>query len=115
MLSILWTGDTMTTKNAALQQWINEVASMTKPDKIYWCDGSKKEYKVLVEQLLATGELLELNKATYPNCYLHRSDPSDVARVEHLTYVCTENRRDAGPNNNWMEPSMAHQKLNQLQ
>ncbi len=104
----------MTTKNAALQQWIDEVASMTKPDKIHWCDGSKKEYEVLVDQLLATGELLELNKATYPNCYLHRSDPSDVARVEHLTYVCTENREDAGPNNNWMEPSTAHQKLNQL-
>lgn len=104
----------MTTKNAELQQWIDEVASLTKPDKIYWCDGSKKEYKALVGQLLATGELLELNKATYPNCYLHRSDPSDVARVEHLTYVCTENRQDAGPNNNWMEPSMAHQKSNQL-
>ncbi|SVD46274.1 uncharacterized protein METZ01_LOCUS399128, partial [marine metagenome] len=54
----------MTTKNAALQQWIDEVASMTKPDKIHWCDGSKKEYEVLVDQLLATGELLELNKAT---------------------------------------------------
>ena len=104
----------MTTKNAALQQWIDEVAAMTKPDKIHWCDGSKKEYKTLVGQMLATGELLELNKATYPNCYLHRSDPSDVARVEHLTYVCTENREDAGPNNNWMEPSMAHQKLNRL-
>ena len=104
----------MTTKNAALQQWIDEVAAMTKPDKIHWCDGSKKEYKTLVGQMLATGELLELNKAAYPNCYLHRSDPSDVARVEHLTYVCTENREDAGPNNNWMEPSMAHQKLNQL-
>ena len=104
----------MTTKNAALQQWIDEVAAMTKPDKIHWCDGSKKEYKTLVGQMLATGELLELNKAAYPNCYLHRSDPSDVARVEHLTYVCTENREDAGPNNNWMEPSMAHQKLNRL-
>ncbi|MEC7804270.1 MAG: phosphoenolpyruvate carboxykinase (GTP), partial [Pseudomonadota bacterium] len=104
----------MTTKNAALQQWIGEVAAMTKPDKIHWCDGSKKEYKTLVGQMLATGELLELNKAAYPNCYRHRSDPSDVARVEHLTYVCTENREDAGPNNNWMEPSMAHQKLNRL-
>ncbi len=104
----------MTTKNAALQQWIDEVAAMTKPDKIHWCDGSKKEYKTLVGQMLATGELLELNKAAYPNCYLHRSDPSDVARVEHLTYVCTENKEDAGPNNNWMEPSMAHQKLNRL-
>ena len=104
----------MTTKNAALQQWIDEVTAMTKPDKIHWCDGSKKEYKALVGQMLATGELLELNKAAYPNCYLHRSDPSDVARVEHLTYVCTENREDAGPNNNWMEPSMARQKLNRL-
>ena len=104
----------MTTKNATLQQWIDEVAAMTKPDKIHWCDGSKKEYRALVGQMLATGELLKLNTATYPDCYLHRSDPSDVARVEHLTYVCTENKEDAGPNNNWMEPSAAHRKLNQL-
>lgn len=104
----------MTTKNATLQQWIDEVAAMTKPDKIHWCDGSKEEYRALVGQMLATGELLKLNTATYPDCYLHRSDPSDVARVEHLTYVCTENKEDAGPNNNWMEPSAAHRKLNQL-
>ena len=104
----------MTTKNAPLQQWIDEVAALTKPDNIHWCDGSEKEYDGLVEQMLATGDLLKLSADTYPHCYLHRSDPSDVARVEHLTYVCSEKEEDAGPNNNWMDPSEAHQKLNQL-
>ena len=104
----------MTTKNAPLQQWIDEVAALTKPDKIHWCDGSEAEYNQLVEQMLATGDLLKLRAATYPHCYLHRSDPSDVARVEHLTYVCSENEEDAGPNNNWMDPSEAHQKINKL-
>ena len=104
----------MTTKNAPLQQWIDEVAALTKPDKIHWCDGSEAEYNKLVEQMLVTGDLLKLRAATYPHCYLHRSDPSDVARVEHLTYVCSENEEDAGPNNNWMDPSEAHQKINKL-
>ncbi len=104
----------MTTKNAPLQQWIDEVAALTKPDKIHWCDGSEAEYNQLVEQMLVTGDLLKLRAATYPHCYLHRSDPSDVARVEHLTYVCSENEEDAGPNNNWMDPSEAHQKINKL-
>ncbi len=104
----------MTTKNAPLQQWIDEVAALTKPDKIHWCDGSEAEYNKLVEQMLATGDLLKLRAATYPHCYLHRSDPSDVARVEHLTFVCSENEEDAGPNNNWMDPSEAHQKINKL-
>ena len=104
----------MTTKNAPLQQWIDEVAALTKPDKIHWCDGSEAEYNKLVEQMLVTGDLLKLRAATYPHCYLHRSDPTDVARVEHLTYVCSENEEDAGPNNNWMDPSEAHQKINKL-
>lgn len=104
----------MTTKNAPLQQWTDEVAALTKPDKIHWCDGSEAEYNQLVEQMLVTGDLLKLRAATYPHCYLHRSDPSDVARVEHLTYVCSENEEDAGPNNNWMDPSEAHQKINKL-
>ncbi len=104
----------MTTKNAPLQQWIDEVAALTKPDKIHWCDGSEAEYNQLVEQMLVTGDLLKLRAATYPHCYLHRSDPSDVARVEHLTFVCSENEEDAGPNNNWMDPSEAHQKINKL-
>jgi len=104
----------MNTTNAALQQWLDEVATLTNPDSVRWCNGSEEEYQELVQQMLDTGVLLELNKDTYPNCYLHRSDPSDVARVEHLTYICTEQQEDAGPNNNWMDPSQAHRKMNEL-
>ncbi len=104
----------MTTKLDSLQQWINEVAELTNPADIHWCDGSDAEYQDLVKQMLADGTLSELNGETYPNCYLHLSDPSDVARVEHLTFVCTSEEEDAGPNNNWMAPAEAHEKVDAL-
>jgi phosphoenolpyruvate carboxykinase (GTP) len=104
----------MTTTNAALKQWVDEVARLTQPDKIYWCNGSDAEYKALIEQMLATGDLIKLNQETHPNCYLHRSNPTDVARVEHLTFVCTSNKDDAGPNNNWMDPQAANAKIDAL-
>jgi phosphoenolpyruvate carboxykinase (GTP) len=104
----------MTTSNTALQQWIDEVAAITKPKNIHWCDGSETEYQSLIAEMLVRGDLTQLNEATYPNCYLHRSDPSDVARVEHLTFVCTPEEIDAGPNNNWMVPADAHQKMGEL-
>ena len=105
---------TMSTSNTELQSWVEEVSEMTKPDNIYWCNGSKEEYEEFIQQMLGTGDLMQLNEETFPNCYLHRSDPSDVARVEHLTFICTEDSEDAGPNNNWMDPKEAHQKLDQL-
>ena len=71
----------MTTTNAALRDWVAEVARLTKPERIHWCDGSDAERDRLIALMLANGDLLELNPATHPNCYLHRSDPSDVARV----------------------------------
>jgi phosphoenolpyruvate carboxykinase (GTP) len=101
----------MTTKLAALQSWVDQVASQTQPDNIHWCSGSDDEYQELVQQMLGDGTLTTLNEKTYPNCYLHRSDPNDVARVEHLTYVCTESEEDAGQNNNWMSPADAHAKM----
>jgi len=104
----------MTTTNQALKQWVDEVAARTKPDNIYWCDGSQAEYQALINQMLESGDLIALNKDTYPNCYLHRSNPSDVARVEHLTFVCTSDQNDSGPNNLWMAPSEAHAKLDAL-
>jgi len=104
----------MTTQNAALKKWVDEVSKLTKPDQIYWCDGSENEYQRLIKEMLASGDLIELNQRTYPNCYLHRSDPSDVARVEHLTFVCTDNEEDAGPNNHWMAPADAHAKMRAL-
>jgi len=104
----------MKTSNAALHSWVEETAGLTKPDSIHWCDGSEAEYQRLLDGMLATGTLLPLNPETFPNCYLHRSDPSDVARVEHLTFVCTPDRADAGPNNNWMAPDEAHKKMREL-
>ena len=104
----------MSTSNQELQSWVEEVSKMTKPDNIYWCNGSKEEYEEFIQKMLITGDLMQLNEETFPNCYLHRSDPSDVARVEHLTFICTENSDDAGPNNNWMDPKEAHEKLDHL-
>ena len=104
----------MSTSNKELQSWIEEVSKMTNPESIYWCNGSKEEYEEFIEQMLGTGDLMQLNEETFPNCYLHRSDPSDVARVEHLTFICTEDAADAGPNNNWMDPKEAHEKLDDL-
>ncbi|HET8898771.1 MAG TPA: phosphoenolpyruvate carboxykinase (GTP) [Rhodanobacteraceae bacterium] len=97
-----------------LNRWVEETARLTRPERIHWCDGSDAEYRQLVDGMLADGTLLELNPETHPRCYLHRSDPRDVARVEHLTLVCTPQREDAGPNNHWMEPAAAHARIDAL-
>jgi phosphoenolpyruvate carboxykinase (GTP) len=97
-----------------LQNWIENVAKLTQPNKIYLCDGSEAEYQNLINEMQETEDLIKLNSDKYPNCYLHRSDPSDVARVEHLTYICSNNKDDAGPNNNWMDPKEAHSKMDLL-
>ncbi|HEY8010639.1 MAG TPA: phosphoenolpyruvate carboxykinase (GTP) [Rudaea sp.] len=104
----------MNSKLETLNRWVEEVAASTQPERIHWCDGSEAESDALVELMLKSGDLIELNPRTHPNCYLHRSHPSDVARVEHLTFICTENRDDAGPNNNWMAPADAHAKIDAL-
>jgi phosphoenolpyruvate carboxykinase (GTP) len=100
--------------NHEVSAWVDEVARLTQPDKIYWCDGSESEFAMLERELVAKKALLPLNQESYPGCYLHRSDPSDVARVEHLTFVCTKIKDDAGPNNHWMAPDAAHQKMDAL-
>lgn len=104
----------MTTTLTTLSDWVSEIAALTRPEEIHWCDGSDAEYEKLINQMVETGDLVPLNEQTNPNCYLHRSDPSDVARVEHLTFVCTENEEDAGPNNHWMEPNEAKAKMRGL-
>ncbi len=104
----------MTTSLAALRDWVDSIASLTEPDSVYWCDGSEAENRRLIDQMRTSGDLIDLDQASYPNCYLHRSSPSDVARVEHLTFVCTEDKDDAGPNNNWMAPEDAHKKIDAL-
>ena len=101
----------MTTRLKSLSDWVAEVAELTQPERIHWCTGSDEEYDSLVQQMLADGTLAELNQDHYPGCYLHRSDPQDVARVEHLTYVCTSDEADAGPNNNWMAPAKARDMM----
>ncbi|WP_329741549.1 phosphoenolpyruvate carboxykinase (GTP) [Dyella sp. A6] len=98
----------------ALTRWVDKVASLTQPAQIHWCDGSESEYRALVQQMLADGTLIELNQQSHPGCYLHRSNPGDVARVEHLTFVCHARREDAGPNNHWMDPAEAHAKMDAL-
>ena len=104
----------MTTKLAELQAWVDQVSQQTRPDAVHWCTGTEEEYQDLVELMLADGTLLRLNEETHPGCYLHRSNPNDVARVEHLTFVCTPERDDAGPNNLWMSPADGHAKMDAL-
>ena len=99
------------TENAALRAWVEETARVTQPDRIVWCDGSESENRRLIDEMLATGDLIKLNDATHPNCYLHRSNPSDVARTEHLTFICTKTKEEIGPTNNWMSPEEAKQKV----
>ena len=100
--------------HSGIRAWVDEVAAMTTPDRILVCDGSQTERDQLIKESLATGELIELNQQKLPGCYLHRSAPHDVARTEHLTFVCTENKEDSGPNNNWMAPDAAIAKLTTL-
>lgn len=102
------------TRLQALADWVAEVAALTRPDAIHWCDGSDAEYDALLSQMQADGTLIPLNPDTHPGCWLHRSDPDDVARVEHLTFVCTRDAEDAGPNNHWMAPDAAHRKMDAL-
>ena len=98
----------------ALNAWVAEVAALTQPDHIHWCDGSDAENARLTQQMLADGTLLPLNPETHPHSWLHRSSPSDVARVEHLTFVCTPQQEDAGPNNHWMAPADGHAQMDAL-
>ncbi|MDT8410109.1 MAG: phosphoenolpyruvate carboxykinase (GTP) [Wenzhouxiangellaceae bacterium] len=104
----------MTSNLTELTDWVDSVAMRTNPDEIHWCNGGAEEKSALTNRMLETGELLELNPKTHPECYLHRSDPHDVARVEHLTFVCTRDKDDAGPNNNWMSPEDAHRVMDEL-
>ncbi len=93
------------TKNKRLLAWVQEVAELTTPDRIEWCDGSDEEWNRLTQELVASGTLTPLNSEKRPNSFLARSHPSDVARVEDRTYICSVKEEDAGPTNNWMEPS----------
>ena len=100
--------------NAHADKWVRDMAAMTQPDQVYWVDGSEGERERLTQLAVDEGILIPLNAEKRPNSYLHRSDPKDVARVEHLTFICSEEEKDAGPTNNWMAPDAAYEKLGKL-
>ena len=102
------------TTNQNLKQWVEKVSQLACPNSIHWCTGSDEENQQLIDGMLASGEFIRLNPETHPHCYLHRSDPKDVARVEHLTFICTPQAKDAGPNNHWMAPDEAKAKMHDL-
>lgn len=100
--------------NTTVRVWTEEMAAITKPDCIEWITGDEAQLEKLRNMALATGELLELNQEKLPGCYLHRSDPSDVARVESRTFICSKKQEDAGPTNNWVDPAQMYEKLYKL-
>jgi phosphoenolpyruvate carboxykinase (GTP) len=97
-------------KYAHVQEWVDAMAAMCQPDSIHWCDGGDEEQQRLAAQAVKTGEIIELNQEKLPGCYFHRTAANDVARTEHLTYICTSFQGDAGPTNNWMSPREAYAK-----
>ena len=101
-------------KNIYVNEWVEQMAKMTQPDSVVWIDGSEEERERLTKQAVSTGEMMELNQEKLPGCLYHRTAENDVARVEHLTFICTSKKEDAGPTNNWMEKSAAYAKLGTL-
>jgi phosphoenolpyruvate carboxykinase (GTP) len=97
-----------------LETWVDEAAKLTKPERVVYCDGSEAEYRRMIAEMLRGGDSYALNEKTYPDCYLHRSSPNDVARTEHLTYICSPTKEEAGPTNNWMDPGAAKHKVGAL-
>ncbi|MCL2867641.1 MAG: phosphoenolpyruvate carboxykinase (GTP) [Clostridia bacterium] len=98
----------MLTTNKKLLQWVDDMAAMTQPDKVVWIDGSEQQLDALRAEACQTGEITKLNDEELPGCYYHRTNPNDVARVEHRTFICCSDKQDAGPTNNWMAPQEAY-------
>ena len=105
---------TAPTQNKQLLEWVDDMAALTEPDSIMWCDGSDAEWDRLTQEMVESGTFIRLNEDIRPNSFLARSDPSDVARVENRTFICSQREVDAGPTNNWAEPSEMRATLNNL-
>ncbi len=99
--------------NPTLEKWVAEIAAHTHADRVHWCDGSEAENRRLTAEMVQAGTFIPLNEKLYPGSYYSRSHASDVARTEHLTFICSKSKDDAGPNNNWMDPAAARTRLNQ--
>jgi phosphoenolpyruvate carboxykinase (GTP) len=112
--NVLTTVGSMQVQSEVLRKWVADAAKMTRPDHVVWCDGSEKERDILTAEAVEAGILIPLNQEKRPGCYLHRSNPNDVARVEHLTFICTPTKEGAGPTNNWMAPEEGYAKLSKL-
>jgi phosphoenolpyruvate carboxykinase (GTP) len=106
--------DQAPTKNAKLVAWVREVAELTKPDKVEWCDGSEQEWQRLTSLLVEQGTFTKLDESKRPNSFYAVSDPTDVARVEDRTFICSEKEEDAGPTNNWVDPAEMRETLRPL-
>lgn len=98
-------------KNQAVLQWVEAMAKRTRPDQVVWVDGSAAQKKLLIDEAVLSGELIALDQKKLPGCYYHRTHENDVARMEHLTFICTPTQVEAGPSNHWMHPQEAYQKL----
>jgi len=102
------------TKHKALNRWVKECAELCKPDRVVWCDGSEVERERLEKEAIKSGELIKLNSKKLPGCTYHRTAQNDVARTEHLTYICTKSKHDAGPTNNWLSPEEGYKKAGEI-
>lgn len=102
------------THNKKLRDWVDKMAKLCQPDKIVWIDGTDEQRRLLEREALETKELIQLDQNKLPGCFLHRTAIDDVARTEHLTFICTRRKHDAGPNNNWMSPGSAYKKAREI-